>query len=486
VTGSAAGWLELQLTGGGSGRILDPDSAAAARRTWTLPDGTVCPLPSELAVDPAVAAQARAAGAARLTDSEGVPLADLLVEGTSATAGRDRLCLLWGRLRPLDHPVHHDHLTLRRPPAQLREQGPWAALWVDPPPSAGLRRAAAREAARAGLPLLHVATLDPARSTSTPAHLGARLARRLQDVGHHVVLLPVPDLGWEPAEVLARAVVAASCGVRLLLVEAGRLSGDDAARVRKLAAGCGVDLVELPPETVAADAGELLRRVDAGADIPADVLEPEMVAEVAAVHRPLWRQGYTVFFTGLSGSGKSTVAARLVARLLERETRSVTLLDGDAVRLHLSKGLGFSREDRETNVRRLGFVSAEVTKAGGVAVCCPIAPEDTVRKAVRAMVEPHGTFVLVHVATPLEECERRDRKGLYARARAGLVPEFTGISSPYEAPTDAELVVDTTGADLDDCVQRVLDHLGSAGLLPAEPARRAEPVRASSRTSSSR
>jgi sulfate adenylyltransferase len=171
-------------------------------------------------------------------------------------------------------------------------------------------------------------------------------------------------------------------------------------------------------------------------------------------------------FTGLSGSGKSTLARALMDRLLERGGRTVTSLDGDVVRRHLSAGLTFSKEDRETNIRRIGWVAAEIARHGGVAVCSPIAPFDETRQQVRAMVDAAGgAFFLVHVATPLEECERRDRKGLYAKARRGEIPEFTGISSPYEEPEDAVVRVDTTGRTIDDALGDVLVALRDAGYL---------------------
>lgn len=167
--------------------------------------------------------------------------------------------------------------------------------------------------------------------------------------------------------------------------------------------------------------------------------------------------GMVVFFTGLSGSGKSTIARALHDHLLEGGVRTVTSLDGDVVRRNLSAGLGFSKADRETNIRRIGWVAAEIARHRGVAICSPIAPFDATRKAVRTMVEDAGgDFVLIHVATPLEECERRDRKGLYAKARAGEIPEFTGITSPYEDPADADLRIDTTGRSIEDCLDEVL------------------------------
>jgi sulfate adenylyltransferase len=180
-----------------------------------------------------------------------------------------------------------------------------------------------------------------------------------------------------------------------------------------------------------------------------------------------------LFFTGLSGSGKSTLARALHDLLLEQGLRTVTSLDGDVVRRNLSAGLTFSKADRETNIRRIGWVAAEISRHGGVAICSPIAPFDTTRKQVRAMAEEAGgAFVLVHVATPLEECERRDRKGLYAKARRGEIPEFTGISSPYEEPEDAAVRVDTTGRTIEDALSDVLAHLYDAGYLadrPVEP-----------------
>jgi sulfate adenylyltransferase len=183
--------------------------------------------------------------------------------------------------------------------------------------------------------------------------------------------------------------------------------------------------------------------------------------EVATVAQPSCG-GFVVFFTGLSGSGKSTIARAVVARLAEQ--RAVTLLDGDVVRTHLSRGLGFSREDRDTNIRRIGWVAAEVAKHGGVAVCAPIAPYDETRRWVRRTVEAAagvGSFVLVWVSTALDVCEARDVKGLYARARAGEISGFTGIDDPYEPPADADVVIDTNTTTLDDAVASVLASIAA-------------------------
>ncbi|WP_107773451.1 adenylyl-sulfate kinase [Nocardioides sediminis] len=187
-------------------------------------------------------------------------------------------------------------------------------------------------------------------------------------------------------------------------------------------------------------------------------------------------QGLVLFFTGLSGSGKSTLARALMDRVLEQGERTVTSLDGDVVRRHLSAGLGFSREDRETNITRIGWVAAEIARHGGVAICSPIAPFASTRATVRGMVEDAGgEFFLVHVATPLEECERRDRKGLYAKARRGEIPDFTGISSPYEEPDDAAVRVDTTGRTIEDALDDVLEALAATGHLDLAPTPAVEP-----------
>lgn len=212
--------------------------------------------------------------------------------------------------------------------------------------------------------------------------------------------------------------------------------------------------------------------------------DPEVAPPVVLDDPEPSERGLVVFFTGLSGSGKSTLARALVDLVLEQGERTVTSLDGDVVRRNLSAGLSFSREDRETNIRRIGWVAAEISRHGGLAVCSPIAPFDATRQDVRGYVaDAGGAFFLVHVATPLEECERRDRKGLYAKARAGEIPEFTGISSPYEAPADADVVVDTTGRSVEDALGDVLAGLRAKGYLdlgglPIGAARLPRPSRA--------
>jgi len=210
---------------------------------------------------------------------------------------------------------------------------------------------------------------------------------------------------------------------------------------------------------------ELRRRLQEGLEIPDWFSFADVVAELRRTHPPRHKQGFTVFFTGLSGSGKSTIANALMAKLMEIGGRQITLLDGDIVRKELSSELGFSKEHRDLNIRRIGFVASEITKNGGIAICAPIAPYAHTRRIVREGIEPHGGFVEVHVSTPLDVCEQRDRKGLYVLARAGKIKEFTGISDPYESPENAEVVIDTTDISPDLAAHRILVKLESMGFI---------------------
>ena len=229
-----------------------------------------------------------------------------------------------------------------------------------------------------------------------------------------------------------------------------------------------VDQVAPGARTLNLSGTELRARLAAGKEIPSWFTFPDVVEELRRSHPPRHRQGFTVFFTGLSGSGKSTIANALLVKFLEMGGRPVTLLDGDLVRKHLSSELGFSKAHRDVNIRRIGYVASEITKNGGIAVCAPIAPYDAVRKDVRAMIDPVGGFVLVHVDTPVEVCEQRDRKGLYAKARAGIIKEFTGVSDPYEEPADADLAIDTTALTAEEAAQQIVLHLEKEGYVAGD------------------
>lgn len=361
--------------------------------------------PLTLRLPDAVGQQAAAAGAVELVDPEGLPLA--------------RVAWPAGTVEPLSHAAF----------------GPFRRLNLTP----GDYRAA--HAGRTVVPVVDALT--------------TRQLDQLDELGP-VTLLAFTGTGTPELSPVAL--------VRATLAASQRLA--DALVVTVPLASHGDDEVDhaLGAQVAATYAGD--DRVH-GVAADEDGDHPDDIAAIVDRDQPPADEvGLVLFFTGLSGSGKSTLARALVDRLLEQGTRTVTSLDGDVVRRHLSAGLTFSKEDRETNIRRIGWVAAEISRHRGVAVVSPIAPFDETRQQVRAMVEDAGgAFFLVHVATPLEECERRDRKGLYAKARAGEIPEFTGISSPYEEPDDADVRVDTTGRTIEDALGDVLVALREAGYL---------------------
>ncbi len=345
------------------------------------------------------------AAEAELVDPEGLPLARVLADGT---------------LEPLTHAQYGPFRRLHLTPAQVREQHAGATFV---PVVDALTSGELDEVRGLGRVVLLALMGTGTGSLSPVALVRATLAAAdlLDDT--HVVAVPLPSPG--------DADVDHELGAQVVATYAGP------------------------------DAVHALGEPDRAARFPGPI------AAIVEQDRPAPEaQGLVLFFTGLSGSGKSTLARALMDLLLEQGGRSVTSLDGDVVRRHLSAGLTFSKADRETNIRRIGWVAAEVARHGGVAVCSPIAPFAETREQVQEMVEDAGgAFFLVHVATPLEECERRDRKGLYAKARAGEIPEFTGISSPYEEPRDPAVRVDTSGRSIEAALDDVLGALDEAGLL---------------------
>jgi sulfate adenylyltransferase len=409
--------------------------------------GQVRPLPDSrvaLRVQADVADKVEDAGHVVLADPEGTPLAVLAVDAAPVDGE-------WvGVLTPLRAPAHGAFRGLQRGPAEVRTELEG-------------RRVVGVVCDR---PLL-TADLD-----------------RIRAADADTVLLIVRTAGRQagglPPESLVRAILAAGralgqggggdsgpgAGGRLALVVAvplRRLGVESERRAaEELAAAYGAS------EVLGLDGGawaNVLERLEDEGPLPESVAPAEVRAELRRWRPPKSERGLVVFFTGLSGSGKSTLARALVDTLLEDGRRTLTVLDGDVVRRELSRGLGFSQADRDLNVRRIGWVAAEVARHGGLAVCAPIAPYAATRAAVRAEAEAVGDFFLVHVATPLAVCEQRDRKGLYAKARAGLIPHFTGISDPYEEPDDAEFVVDTSTEPLDHALDRLLAALRAGGWL---------------------
>ena len=399
----AAAWPEHVLTP----RQLD---LVELLLSGALPDGFTAALPLEVAAGLPVASGDRLA----LRDPEGVAVAAVqVVDGPPDVTGA---------VVPVSGVTHHDALDLRHTPAQIR-------TWAGSRPLLGVHVGEA----------LHDNQLD-ALGTAAGTDRAVLL---LASLGHH----DVGDAAWYARAAAARATAellrTRLPGGRVALAAVPDLGRDDLRAA--VLSGYGARPVALPD--------------------PAGPPPPAVVAATARFRPMAAQRGVVLFFTGLSGSGKSTVANAVAARLMELGPRAVTLLDGDVVRRSLSSELGFSREHRDLNVRRIGWVAAEVGRHGGIAVACPIAPYAASRAAARAMAQDAGAeFVLVHISTPLEVCESRDRKGLYARARAGTIPEFTGVSDPYESPTDAELTIDTSTLPVAEAVDGILAELHARGL----------------------
>jgi sulfate adenylyltransferase len=226
-----------------------------------------------------------------------------------------------------------------------------------------------------------------------------------------------------------------------------------------------MDEVEEGEDVLNISGTEFRRRLQGGLDIPDWFSFSDVVEELQKTHPPKHKQGITIFFTGLTGAGKAAMANALLVKLLEGGGRSVTLLDGQSVHKNLSTELGPSKKDRDTNVRRIGFVASEITKAGGVAICAPIAPYAATRREVREAISPHGGFIEVYVSTPLEVCEARDRKGLYEMARKWELDSFTGVNDPYETPENADLTIDARECGPDEAAQRILLKLEKEGFI---------------------
>lgn len=487
----------------------DAESVLSGHR---LGDGCPWSFPLLLGCKAALATSLQPGERVALRDPEGALLAVLEVgeiwspQDLSAAARRELVSLgleheafLGGAVLGMERSVHYDFADLRFAPEELRSQFAkrgWRKVLACQPADIIHRADAARivHAARITQANVLVQAMVTDEQTITPVHYTRircieHALRYLPERSTLFAVMPIPGVAAAGREVLWRAALARNAGATHLLVEPEWWHGvPEAAREATfaLAREAGIELVDLPrfvrdtglgaylpvvgssdnaaPEP-GQDTAEVIRRVRAGIEVPDWLSFPEVVEELRRSHPVRGRQGVTVFFTGLSGAGKSTIARVLLAKLLEIGERTVTLLDGDVVRKNLSSELGFSREHRDLNIQRIGFVASEITKHGGIAICAPIAPYRATRRKVRHMIEEQGGFFEVHIATPLETCESRDRKGLYAKARAGVIKEFTGISDPYEIPEQAELVIDTRECTPLEAAQMIVTRLESDGFI---------------------
>ncbi|CAH1905300.1 Sulfate adenylyltransferase, dissimilatory-type [Candidatus Nitrotoga sp. HW29] len=412
-----------------------------------------------------------------------------------------------GHLEGLSLPLRHDFPTLHLTPEELRKsfaQRGWhriIAFQAHQPlhrlqHEITLRYAMARKANLLIHPVIGNAKSDHP-NYFTLIRCYQAIMPRFSSTTTALSLLPLYPRGSGLREVFWKAIVQRNYGCSHLIVGGEYKDNNDARRGIDLfheynlpaneakRNAVGIELIpfprmvyveeraqylpveEVPESALSASLTdiELKRRMTEGLKIPEWLSYPEVLNELRIAYPTRDKQGLTIFFTGLSGAGKSTLAKVLMTKLLEMGGRQVTLLDGDIMRKHLSSELGFSREHRDLNVRRIGYVASEITKNHGIAICAPIAPYDATRRDVRLMIEPLGGFFEVHVATPLHVCEGRDRKGLYAKARAGIVKEFTGISDPYETPENPELVIDTTNINVEEAVHQILLKLEREGYL---------------------
>ena len=487
--------LELLLSGAFApltGFMTSAD-VDAVTRAGELADGR--PFPVTVTLD--VPGEAVPAGAAHLalTDPEGTPLATLeITERTEAGPGLIRLA---GPVTARRVPEHGPFRRLMLTPDQARAQVPggpvlaWASrgplnrrqigqlrhlggqlrarLLILPlvggPADVVIRPEAlirATLAAAASLPADARIIPVPLAPRAEPASPGREIALRARIAAAYGATHLMADPA-DPGEATVSAGLAGLPGPPIPVLPSGDWAYDPRAEVWR-----PLTLIEAGTEQGDLSADQRGDLLDAGAPVPDWFTPPAVARELARARPPRSARGFVLFLTGLSGSGKSTMARDLRDLLSERGDRRVTLLDGDLVRRVLSAGLTFSREDRDLNIIRIGYVAAEIARHGGIAICAPIAPYAAARARVREMVSEVGDFLLIHVATPVEVCEARDRKGLYAKARAGLIGQFTGISDPYEEPVDADLVVDTSLLTEQEAVAAVLRLLTSGGWLAAD------------------
>jgi sulfate adenylyltransferase len=485
LTSLQLGDLDLLVSGALSplSGFMSRREAEAVASTQRLPSGVFFPFTITLKISAELAARLAPTTMLALRDEEGVMLAALEVEDVWQSGTDERERYVGGRVHALQRPGFRDFPQWLPGPATVRAElqrrgTPGLAIAAPHPFSGADLAAAVARATELGAILLVQGTVDLWRPSSATFARVRELEAALDAIGpEHAILTLLPRTFQSIDNLHWRAVVSRNFGCDWMLV------GRDEARGVDVPAGIKVvELAEMvylaeqrrfvaahtvsPPSAGMAMApAEIIQRLAAGEEIPNWYAPPAVIDALREAHPPRHRQGFTVFFTGLSGSGKSTIASRLYTRLSRIGPRHVTLLDGDIVRKHLSSELGFSRAHRDINVRRIGFVASEITKHGGAAICAPIAPYRNSRQAVRDLVTAEGGFVLVYVATPLAVCESRDRKGLYAKARAGLIPEFTGVTDPYEPPEDADVTIDTSDTSVDQAVEQVLARLRELGFL---------------------
>jgi len=506
--------------------FMDAADVATVDVRGTLADGTPWPIPVILDVPADVIPPD--ADHLVLQDQEGSPLAVLAITerlarpapddpAAGSSAAGPEVVRVAGPVTALREPEHGPFRSLRRRPAEVR-----AELSAAAGPAGTTGGNVLAYATRRPLNKRHIGQLrhfasqlnarllvlplitGPADIVTRPEALVRAVLAARQHLPPGTLVIPVPlaSRDAEPdqkktADLRAAATVAAAYGATHLLADSPSVTGSPGGTkngplelpgvpIGVISAGewaydprsevwRPLALIEPGAEQGELTDSELGALLDSGAEIPAWFTPPSVARELRRARPPRAERGLAVFFTGLSGSGKSTIARGLAEALIEQGDRTVSLLDGDQVRHLLSAGLTFSRADRDLNIARIGYVAAEVARHGGIAICAPIAPYAQARATARELVTEVGDFLLIYVSTPVEVCAARDRKGLYAKARAGLIQGFTGVSDPYEEPRDADLVLDTSAMTRQQAVDAVLKLLVTGGWLADAPDEPAEP-----------
>ncbi|MDT8316454.1 MAG: adenylyl-sulfate kinase [bacterium] len=437
-----------------------------------LQDGTFWPLPITLDIDNKLASSLETGEKLALRDGEGLMIAVLTAESIWSDDSK-AIHHIGGKIEALQLPIHNDFSDLRSTPEERREffrKNGW-------------RRVVAFQTDK----ILHKRSMDSIRLTAETIDanividyadgsdrpdeschytnircLRAALLHYPRGMGR-LGIVPVEPPGNSAGRILLNAIISKNYGCTHLLLDDETVSSDTITTVKGYEGELGVGILtpsrNKKDEQALISESALKKMLEDGMEIPPDFSYKEVIDEMKKAYPPKERQGFTLFFTGFSGSGKSTIANIVMTKLLEIGGRKVTLLDGDIARKNLSSELNFTKEHRDLNITRIGFVANEITKNGGIAICCPIAPYESIRELNRELISANGGYIEIHVNTPIEECEKRDRKGLYAKARAGIIKGMTGIDDPYEIPKDPELRLNTLKMSPEEAANEVILYL---------------------------
>lgn len=525
--------LELLLVGGFSplSGFLSQANYESVLANSRLESGALWPIPITLDVNEAFAEQISLGEALVLCDSDGSPLASMLITdkwqpdkraevlavfgsessihpGVAYTLNHTGSWYLGGPVTPIQLPKHYDFKELRHSPQSLQEHfrrsgcQKIVAFQTRNPIHRAHMELTLRAAAELDAHLLLHPVVGQTMAGDIDYFTRVRCYQKISPYypkgRMSLSLLPLAMRMAGPKEALWHALIRKNYGATHFIIGRDHAGpGKDATGqnfypeyaaqelVREHQQEMGIEGVYFSEmvyvkerqiycqqheikaqETVLSISGTALRQALAQqSPIPSWFSFPEIMAELAQAYPAKHQQGFTVFFTGLSGAGKSTLANALNARLMSMGKRRITMLDGDLVRQVLTSELGFSKEDRNLNIRRIAYVASELTKAGAIVLCAAIAPYRAVREESRQLIKAQGGYIEVYLSTSLATCEARDSKGLYAKARQGLIKNFTGIDDPYEPPLNAELVLDTQQCSIEMAVDELINYLINAGYL---------------------